>query len=852
MNESASGDGSKTDTVLIVDDSLTVRMDLSEAFQAAGFHSLPCATVAEARLALGREPIQVVILDVILPDGDGVDLLREIRGLPFGADLAILMLSSEAEIKDRIRGLNTGADEYVGKPYDVGYVVARARELLRDHHVTPNGATTVLVIDDSATYREALRTTFESAGYTVMSASSGEEGLRTAALRRPGIIVVDGVLPGIDGATVIRRVRLDAALRDVPCVLLTGSESPAAELRALDAGADAFVRKEEDAGIILAKLSAVIRRATSGSALHATASALGPKKILAVDDSLTYLQEIASSLRGEGYDVILARSGEEAIELLAIQSVDCILLDLMMPGMGGQETCQRVKAAQMTRDVPLVMLTAMDEREAMLLGLGAGADDYVSKSSDLEVLKARVRAQIRRKQFEDENRRIREELLRSEIEATEARAARALADVRAAMVAELEERVAERTADLARANQELTQEIDERRRAESALARAEEQFRQSQKMEAVGRLAGGVAHDFNNLLAVIVSTAELCRADLPVDSQMHKEMDQIVEAGMRAADLTKQLLAFSRKQVMQTKILDLNAVIRNMDRLLRRLISAEIEIATTPGTDLGSVMADPGQIEQVILNLVVNSRDAMPKGGKITIETGNANFDEDYVREHGGGIVGPQVMLAVSDTGHGMNAETRARIFEPFFTTKELGKGTGLGLSTVYGIVQQSGGNVWVYSEPGRGTTFKVYLPRVDEPPDLAALPASAIGVGGNETILVVEDDVMVRGIVRKILTRSGYQVLEAGDPRAALSLCREMTSPIDLLLSDVILPKVSGRELADQLVGVHNEMKVLFMSGYADNAIVHNGMLDPGISFIAKPFTPTTLARKVREVLDS
>ena len=827
-------------------------MDLSEAFQAAGFRSLPCATVAEARLALGREPIQVVILDILLPDGDGVDLLREIRGLPFGAALAILMLSSEAEIKDRIRGLTTGADEYVGKPYDVGYVVARARELMRDHHAAPSGGTTVLVIDDSRTYREALRATFESAGYQVMSASTGEEGLRTAALSLPGIIVVDGVLPGIDGATVIRRVRLDAALRDVPCVLLTGSDSPAAELRALDAGADAFVRKEDDAAVILAKLGAVLRRATSGRPLHATASALGPKKILAVDDSMTYLQELASSLRGEGYDVILARSGEEAIELLAIQSVDCILLDLVMPGMGGQETCRRIKSAQMTRDVPLVMLTAMDEREAMLRGLGAGADDFVSKSSDLDLLKARVRAQIRRKQFEDENRRIREELLRSELEATEARAARALADVRAAMVAELEQRVAERTADLARANLELTQEIEERRRAEAALARTEEQFRQSQKMEAVGRLAGGVAHDFNNLLAVIVSTAELCRVDLPADSQMHKDIAQIYEAGVRAANLTKQLLAFSRKQVMQTKILDLNVVIRNMDRLLRRLISEAIEIVTSPAADLGSIMADPGQIEQVILNLVVNSRDAMPNGGKIIIETSNANFDDDYVREHGAGVVGPQVMLAVSDTGHGMNAETRARIFEPFFTTKELGQGTGLGLSTVYGIVQQSGGNVWVYSEPGRGTTFKIYLPRVDELPDLAAAPEGASRPGGNETILIVEDDAMVRGMVRKVLARSGYRVLEACDPRAALSLCREVTSPIELLLSDVILPKVNGRDLADQLVGLHHEMRVLFMSGYTDQGIVHNGMLDPGTSFIAKPFTPTTLARKVREVLDT
>ena len=300
-------------TVLIVDDSLTVRMDLTEAFEAAGFHPIPCPTVAEAREALTRGPVDLVILDVLLPDGDGVEFLKEIRECGSSQAAAVMMLSTEAEVKDRIRGLQRGADEYVGKPYEIVYLVARAREFLRSRRSSVAGSKTVLVIDDSATLRDELTKALEPAGYIVLTAASGEEGLQVAADQRPDAVVVDGMLPGIDGATVIRRVRLDAALRGIPCLLLTASEDKGSELRALDAGADAFVRKEEGAAIILAKLAAVLRGTASTKPAEDTASLLGPKKILAVDDSATYLQELADALRGEGYDVILAHSGEEAL-----------------------------------------------------------------------------------------------------------------------------------------------------------------------------------------------------------------------------------------------------------------------------------------------------------------------------------------------------------------------------------------------------------------------------------------------------------------------------------------------------------------------------------------------------------
>src|SRR6267142_1883733 len=372
--------GPMTDTVLILDDSLTVRMDLAEAFESSGFRPLSCATLAEAREALARESVSVAVLDVLLPDGDGVDLLREIRASPIASAITVLILSTEAEVKDRIRGLRTGADEYVGKPYDASYVVAKARQFLRARSAgAAADRPTILIIDDSVTFREEMRQAFTSAGYAVLVATSGEEGLQVAADQRPSAIVVDGVLPGIDGATVIRHVRLDAALRGIPCLLLTASEDQGAELRALDAGADAFVHKEEEVEVILAKLAATLRGAAVAGA-EATASLLGPKRILAVDDSVTYLEELASTLRGEGYDVVLARSGEEAIELLAVQSVDCILLDLVMPGLGGQETCRLIKSAPVVRDIPLIMLTALEGRAAMLEGFGAGADDYISKS----------------------------------------------------------------------------------------------------------------------------------------------------------------------------------------------------------------------------------------------------------------------------------------------------------------------------------------------------------------------------------------------------------------------------------------------------------------------------------------
>ena len=645
-----------SDTVLIVDDSVTVRMDLHEAFETAGFHSLPCATAAEARVALTRGPISVVVLDVLLPDADGIDLLGELRASTACVNAAVLMLSTEAEVRDRVRGIQTGADEYVAKPYDRGYVVARARELVRARSAEGGSSrASVLLVDDSITFREELRRALEAGGYSVLVAGSGEEGLRAAAELRPTAIVVDGVLPGIDGANVIRRLRLDAALRGIPCMLLTGSEDAGAELRALDAGADAFVRKEENVDVILARLGAVLRGAT-GAAADETASLLGPKKILAVDDSATYLQELASTLRDESYDVILARTGEEALELLGVQSVDCILLDLMMPGLSGQETCRRIKSASIVRDIPLIMLTALDDRAAMIDGLTAGADDYIQKSSEFDVLKARVRAQIRRKQFEDENRRIREELLRKESEASEARADRELAETRAVLVEELE-----------RKNREL------------------EAFSYS------------VSHDLRAPLRHIDGFSRALFDDYggSLDATALEYVRRIRDGAQRMAELIDDLLLLSRigSAELRRERTDLSDLARGVAAELRKREPDRAVDFLIQGDLVAEV---DGQLLRIVLeNLLGNAWKFTSKlpAGMIELASSEAPGGRAYL---------------VRDNGAGFDMSYAEKLFRPFQRLHKESEfpGTGIGLATVQRVIDRHGGRVWAEGVVGGGATF--------------------------------------------------------------------------------------------------------------------------------------------------
>ncbi len=650
-----------TDRVLIVDDSLTVRMDLAEAFEAAGLRPIPCATAAEARAALAGDAMSIVILDVLLPDGDGVELLQSLRAADSERKTVVIMLSTEAEVKDRIRGLETGADEYMGKPYDAGYVVAKARDLLRSRRATPSATrSTVLVIDDSLTFREALRDALVAASYDVILATTGEEGLRAAAAERPSAIIVDGVLPGMDGAAVIRRIRLDAALRGIPCLLLTGSEGEGAELRALDAGADAFVRKEEDLEVILAKLAATMRAATAGPT-EQTTSLLGPKRVLAVDDSVTYLHELGDALRGDGYDAVLAHSGEEALELLAVQPVDCILLDLLMPGLGGEATCRRIKGAPVVRDIPLIILTALEDRNAMIDCLGAGADDFISKSSDLEVLKARVRAQIRRKQFEDETRRIREQLLQKELEAAGARAARELAETRAALVEELEAK-----------NKEL------------------EAFSYS------------VSHDLRAPLRSIDGFSQMLLQDHSdtLDAGGKKHLERVSAAARRMGELIDDLLELSRVSRAELRRTHVN-VSRLAEHVVSDLRQAEpgrvVDVVIEPGM---TAEADSRLLQVVLENLVGNAWKFTTKTVEPRIEVRASVRDGATVFE-------------VRDNGAGFEMSHAGKLFQPFqrlHADREF-PGTGIGLATIRRIIERHGGKVWAEGATGRGAVLSFTIP---------------------------------------------------------------------------------------------------------------------------------------------
>jgi len=559
-----------------------------------------------------------------------------------------------------VRGLTTGADEYVGKPYDPGYVVARARELVRRNvDGTPPDRETVLVIDDSVTFREALKAALEQAGYGVIVADSGEDGLRLASDQRPTAVVVDGQLPGIDGATVIRRIRLDAALRALPCLLLTASEDRGAEVRALDAGADAFVRKDEEIAVILARLRAVLRSAGAQAQDrwqgHSTASLLGPKKILAVDDSETYLQELAEALRADGYEVVLARSGEEALQLLAVQPVDCVLLDLLMPGIGGSETCRRVKNAPGIRDIPIVMLTAVEDRDAMIKGLGAGADDYIAKSSDLDLLRARVLAQIRRKQFEDETRRIREQLLRAELEAVEARAAREMAEERAKLVAELEAK-----------NQEL------------------ESFSHS------------VAHDLRAPLRSIDGFGLVLLEDYAdkLDDDGKKYLAYVRESAQQMSQLIDDMLALAQvtRSEFERARVDLSRIARSVGAELARV---------TPNRQVDLVVADGLSAEGDTRLMTIAFENLLGNAWKYTGQREKAVIEVGAIESE------PRTFF-VRDNGAGFDMAYAGKLFGVFQRLHKNSdfEGTGIGLATVQRVIRRHGGRIWADAAVGQGATF--------------------------------------------------------------------------------------------------------------------------------------------------
>jgi len=552
-----------------------------------------------------------------------------------------------------------------------------------------------------------------------------------------------------------------------------------------------------------------------------------PGCILVVDDEPSPRLLAASILERQLHTVHQARSGEEALRMTRELSPDLVLLDVKMPGMDGLEVCRRLKADLKLRYIPVIMLTALSDARAQAEALECGANDFLSKPADSLILGARVRSLLKYR-----------------------RAIQALQHHQA----ELETRIEERTRELVQANAELKREIQERQRAEQALRQSEEQLRQAQKMEAMGRLAGGVAHDFNNLLTVMLGHASLLLAQPPPSPEVFRaSLQEIQKAGERAAGLVRQMLVFGRRQLLQPTVLDLNDLLTGLTRLIQPLIREDIELVKLLRPGLGRVQADPGNLEQVVLNLIVNARDAMPKGGRLVLETGNAELSETLPGHPFSVPPGAYVTFAVKDTGSGMTPDIRARLFEPFFTTKEAGIGTGLGLATVYGIVRQSAGHIWVTSEPGKGSTFRVFLPRVRTP--LAELPAaesSGASRHGHETLLLAEDDAAVRTFLAGFLRSKGYEVLEAPHGAAALETHRQARGPIRLLVTDVVMPRLGGRELAERLRQAQPSLKVLFLTGYTDDAGLRPGQLEGGARLLQKPVAPERLAQEIRELLDT
>jgi two-component system, cell cycle sensor histidine kinase and response regulator CckA len=525
----------------------------------------------------------------------------------------------------------------------------------------------------------------------------------------------------------------------------------------------------------------------------------GPLRVLLVEDSPTDAKLVLLELNRLGRSIVHERVDTADTMRAALEGKewDVVLSDWSMPSFSAPAALDIIKEKKL--DVPFIIVSGTIGEETAVEAMRAGARDYVLKDK-LQRLVPAVERELR----------------------------------------EHEKRVAGRQAETGRA------------RAEDALRVSEAQLRQAQKMDAVGRLAGGVAHDFNNLLSVILGYGELLLADMKAADPMRDAIEEIHKAAGRAAGLTRQLLLFSRQQVVAPRVLDLHGVLAGMEKMLQRILGEDVELVLLPPHSPGRVHVDPSHLEQVILNLVVNARDAMPKGGRLTIETANTalGMDDDHALDQLPAKAGPYVMMAISDTGTGMDRQTQTRIFEPFYTTKEQGKGTGLGLSTVFGIVQQSAGSIWVHSDVGRGTTFKVYLPQVDAEVDVPSEPSAPTTLRGTETILLVEDEEQVRAVVLNILRRQGYQVIAAQNAGEALLLCERHSGTIELLLTDVVMPQMSGPELAKRLATIRPHMKVLCMSGYTDDSVIRHGLLESGVAFLQKPVTPALLARRVREVL--
>ncbi|MHB2025068.1 MAG: response regulator [Elusimicrobiota bacterium] len=708
----------------------------------------------------------------------------------------------------------------------------------------------VLVIEDSPTQAEQLQHTLEGAGYRTSTVKNGREGLAFLKQRKARVVLSDISMPEMDGYAFCKVIKEDPDLKDIPVILMTSLIDPKDIIHGLECGASNFFTKPIDTPQLISRIKYIF-------ANHAIRKSRGAQ--IPLDFIFAGKQYRLDADRMQILDLLLSTyeaAVEKNVELIRAQKELKQLNEALEARVLERTAALTATNAELRAEI--THRNQADQRYRTLFD--ASIDGIVIADSETRALRHANPAMCRLLGYTET------ELEALKVDDLHPKDALSRFSAEFEAVVRGKEIVVPNIPCLRKDGTIIQADIAAHTLIIDGRACVVGQFRdvternllqrqllQAQKMESVGRLAGGVAHDFNNLLTAIGGYSHFLLASLAPDDKRRDDVEQIKKAGDRASSLTRQLLAFSRQQVLQTRVLDCNALVADMEKMLRRIIGEDVELATALSPKTGRIKADPGQIEQVLLNLVVNAKDAMPKGGKITIETSNIDLKEDFARMRLQVKPGPYVMFAVADTGTGMDSGTLAHLFEPFFTTKEQGKGTGLGLATVYGIVKQSGGGIYVYSEPAHGTTFKVYFPRIEDavqPAQERALPAKPLV--GSETILIVEDDEMVRAFIQRALREGGYSLLVARDPEEAIRLCRQQEQPIHLILTDVVMPQMHGPELMKLLAPLHPESKVIYMSGYIDTTMAHHDLVDTGVHFLQKPLASDVLARKVREVLDT
>jgi two-component system cell cycle sensor histidine kinase/response regulator CckA len=671
--------------------------------------------------------------------------------------------------------------------------------------------TRALIVEDKEEGAYYLRALLEGHGWTVDSAQHGAEAIAKARQTPPDLVISDLLMPVMDGYTLLRNWKADARLKEVPFIVYTATYTePEDERLALSLGADAFILKPAEPEDFLGRIQAVQARAAT-----APHTPVGQENALLRLHSQTLIRKLEEKM-GQLGDTHSTLTREKAALHLRDRAIQAVSQGIVITD-------------PHLADNPIVYASPGFERLT-----GYSAEEAVGQNCRfLQGKETDEASAAELGQAIGEGRVGTVELLNYRKDGTPF-----WSNVTVSPVIDASGAVTHFV--------EVMMDVTHRRQLET-------QLRQAQKMEAVGQLAAGVAHDFNNLLSVILSYAALVLEELKPGDALRADVEEIRRAAERATALTRQLLAFSRQQVLQPRVVDLDQLVLGIDKMLRRLLGEKIELSVLSHPSLGAVHADPGQIEQIVMNLALNARDAMPCGGTLSIKTANVDLDAAYAAEHHGVVAGPYVLLAMTDDGVGMDAATRERIFEPFFTTKEKGKGTGLGLSTVFGIVKQSQGHICVSSEPHQGTTFRVYLPRVDPAPQALAVPPSPPETSlGWETVLLVEDDEQVRVMTGAILRRHGYSVLDAQNAGEAFLISEQYAAKVHLLLTDVVMPRMAGKDLADRLLSLRPEMRVLFMSGCVDSSAGQGARLDAGGAFLRKPFTPGALLGKVRESLDA